>query len=78
MTGVAKQHAVRLLHWVEGKCLSAIECDAKLLNRAGYYLGSMSKALDGFDHPGAHRIHQWDLNQTKGLSSFVHHIKGRD
>jgi hydroxylysine kinase len=73
-TGKPKRHAVRLLAWVKGKMLSDIECDACLLFNAGTYLGNLSSALDGFDHPGAHRFHQWDLNQTGSLVDFVQHI----
>ena len=41
---------------------------------AGVYLGNLSQALDGFDHPGSHRFHQWDLNSTGSLSNFTRHI----
>ena len=38
-----------------------VPCTPQALVAAGAYLGRMDHALDGFDHPGAHREHLWDI-----------------
>lgn len=38
-----------------------VPCTPQALVAAGAYLGRMDLALDGFDHPGAHREHLWDI-----------------
>lgn len=38
-----------------------VPCTPRALVAAGRYLGMMDRALDDFDHPGAHREHLWDI-----------------
>jgi Ser/Thr protein kinase RdoA (MazF antagonist) len=49
-------------------------CTAKALVNAGQYLGKMDRVLDAFDHPGAHRVHQWDL-QVRGPPPSTNHSR---
>jgi len=73
-----RSHAVRLLHWVEGTPMSNLtpKPNSKLLFKAGRYLAEMTTALEDFDHPGAHRVHSWDLLQTPNIRSFIYTIQG--
>lgn len=36
-------------------------CTAKALVNAGAFLGKLDQVLDSFTHPGADRVHLWDL-----------------
>ncbi len=46
-----------------------------LLHNLGSFMGTLDKALAGFDHPGMHRTLQWDLKHTPNLTSNLTHIK---
>jgi Ser/Thr protein kinase RdoA (MazF antagonist) len=53
---------VRVLTYLPGKPLANVEVQsAELLYELGKMLGQLSRALVGFDHPGAHRAFHWDL-----------------
>lgn len=59
---VVDGHLVRLLTYLPGKPLATVEVQpAELLYELGRTLGQLSRALVGFDHPGAHRAFHWDL-----------------
>src|SRR5579872_7403713 len=55
-------HMVRLLTWVEGRCLALVQPHRPpLLASIGQTLAKVDNALDGFSHPAAHRDFYWDL-----------------
>lgn len=50
-----------LLSWVDGRPLRALTHRSKeILWEWGAVCGQLSKALQGFDHPQAHRYYHWD------------------
>jgi 4-aminobutyrate aminotransferase-like enzyme/Ser/Thr protein kinase RdoA (MazF antagonist) len=52
----------RLLEHVSGTpWFEAGAADRALIRELGSLLGKLGAALEGFDHPAAHRIHRWDL-----------------
>ncbi len=55
-------HLVRLLDWLPGVPLADVRPPSpQLLDDLGRVLGRHARALDGFDHPGAHRDFHWDV-----------------
>lgn len=72
--GSDKKHAIRLLVWVPGSILHDVTITSALIASAGAYLGKLNKALRGFDHPGAHRTHSWDLKNSLFIRDFVKYI----
>lgn len=55
-------HLLRVLSYLPGKPLATVENpSSELLYDLGRKLGQLSRALVGFDHPGAHRAFHWDL-----------------
>jgi len=59
---VVEGHLVRVLTYLPGKPLATVEKPSfELLYDLGRKLGQLSRALAGFDHPGAHRTFHWDL-----------------
>jgi Ser/Thr protein kinase RdoA (MazF antagonist) len=42
-----------------------------LLLNTGRFVGRLGNALAGFDHPGLHRVHMWDLACTPEVERFV-------
>jgi len=60
--------AVRLMRWVSGRPLvEHPNEDCRSLESAGRYLAFLRRALDAFDHPGAHTDHPWDLRHFHTL-----------
>ncbi len=56
------KHFVRLIHYLPGSPMAlARRQTAGLLQDLGGCIARMTNALDGFDHPGAHRYFEWDL-----------------
>ena len=59
---------MRLLEWLPGKPWAAVSPqDEELLKSLGEKLGKLSRGLEGFDHPSAHRDHEWDIAHTLEL-----------
>jgi len=70
-----RKFAVRVLTWVDGAPMNTIAISMDLLEQEGRFLGKMTKALENFDHPGAHRWHQWDLTNSEAALAFIGHVK---
>ena len=68
---------VRVLTYLPGTPLATLAAQsAKLLYDLGRKLGQLSRALVGFDHPGAHRAFHWDLAEgEKVLGKYGAQIK---
>ncbi|HET7900525.1 MAG TPA: aminotransferase class III-fold pyridoxal phosphate-dependent enzyme [Candidatus Nanopelagicales bacterium] len=55
-------HLVRLLEWLPGTLLGDVDgAPAPLLQDVGSVLGRLAAALEGYDHPAAHRDFYWDV-----------------
>jgi 4-aminobutyrate aminotransferase-like enzyme/Ser/Thr protein kinase RdoA (MazF antagonist) len=58
-------HFVRLLDWLPGVPIADVGRQSpELLHDLGALLGRHAHALDGYDHPAAHRAFHWDLAQA--------------
>ncbi len=64
----------RLLGWLPGRTVEYARTDADGRRSIGEVLARLSLALDGFEHPGAHRVLAWDLQRLGGLRSRLHHV----
>lgn len=69
------QRWIRLQNWMEGREIhEALPKSAQLWLRWGAACGSLASALQGFDHPAAHKDFRWDPCQvlaTKNLEQYV-------
>ncbi len=73
------QRFMRLLSWVEGRCFAEVNPHTPvLLEKVGEMCGKLSHALDGFDHPAAHRFIKWDASQAAWTGEHLHQIEGAD
>ena len=74
---VVENHFVRVLSYLPGRPFATVKFQTpELLHDFGRKLGQFSKALVGFDHPGAHRDFYWDLAKgVQGISQFGTRIK---
>lgn len=65
-------HLARVLTWVPGEPLAGGGfVDHPRAHALGDAAGRLSAALDGFDHPGAHRTFQWDVRQAAGVAELA-------
>lgn len=62
---------VRMTSWLDGQLLSAAVTGSSLRRSIGGTLARLSRALRGFDHPGAHRTHRWDLQNFGRLNDLL-------
>ncbi len=68
-----KTRIVRLLSWMNGRLWSSVNPQKEeLLYSLGEQAGLLTKALQGFDHPLAHRTFEWDVAQAAWTYDYVH------
>jgi 4-aminobutyrate aminotransferase-like enzyme/Ser/Thr protein kinase RdoA (MazF antagonist) len=68
-------HLVRLLTWVPGQLLAETRPHSPdLLCSFGRVMGTLDRALAGFDHPGAHRPLKWDLARARWIEDYLDHL----
>ena len=66
---------VWLLTFLQGKTLAEFQPHAlELLEQLGSFLGKMSRALEGFEHPAAHRELKWDAARAGWIRDYLEHV----
>jgi Ser/Thr protein kinase RdoA (MazF antagonist) len=66
---------VWLLEWIPGRLLADYHPRTPaMLADIGRVLGRVDRALEGFDHPAAHRELKWDLARAGWIGEYLHHI----
>ena len=68
------RHALRMVSWLSGKPLAESARTPDLLHSLGRMMGRMDRALQGFIHPGALRVLDWDIRRAGESRSRLHHI----
>jgi len=68
-----KPRKVRLLTWISGRVWSMVNPQLDNLRYSlGEECGKLTKALQGFDHPKAHRELVWDVAQSLWTKEHLH------
>ncbi len=63
---------IRLLTWVPGRLWSSVHpVSDDLLHSLGQQAGQITQALQGFDHPAAHRHMDWDLARAEWTTAHL-------
>ncbi|MFH6604453.1 aminotransferase class III-fold pyridoxal phosphate-dependent enzyme [Maribacter algicola] len=74
-----KSRKVRLLTWVSGRLWSTVNPQLDDLRKSlGEHCGKLTKALQGFDHPQAHREFDWDIAQSLWTKNHLNLFKGKE
>jgi len=74
-----KKRKVRLLSWVSGRIWSGVNPQLDELRYSlGEQCGLLTKALQGFDHPEAHRSLEWDVAQSLWTQDYLHLFQGEE
>jgi 4-aminobutyrate aminotransferase-like enzyme/Ser/Thr protein kinase RdoA (MazF antagonist) len=72
-TGDGKPQYLRLLSWIPGRLWAKVNPHTpELLEDLGFKLGQMTSALQGFDHPAAHRSFRWNLSEGAWIGERLH------
>ena len=70
---------VRLLTWIPGRLWSSVNPQLDSLRYSlGEQCGLLTQALQGFDHPQAHREFQWDVAQVLWTAEHLDLFEGRE
>lgn len=70
--GHGSQHFVRLLTYVSGRLLADVSPHSpELLRSLGDTLGTITKALLGFEHPAADRELKWDARRAGWIREYL-------
>ncbi len=65
-------HATRLLSYLPGMLYSSAKKSAHLLASLGAFMGRLSRAMQGFGHPAAHRPDfLWNLDNTLSVKPWI-------
>ncbi len=68
---------VRLLTWVTGRVWSSVNPQLDSLRYSlGTQCGALTTALQGFDHPEAHRDFEWDVAQSLWTTAHIDLFEG--
>lgn len=74
-----KERLVRLLTWVSGRIWSGVNPQLNDLRYSlGEQCGLLTQALQGFDHPEAHREFEWDVAQSLWTKAHVDLFSGEE
>jgi 4-aminobutyrate aminotransferase-like enzyme/Ser/Thr protein kinase RdoA (MazF antagonist) len=73
------QRLMRLLTWIEGRCIANVNPHTpELLEKVGALCGQISAAMQGFEHPAAHRFIKWDASQAAWTRDHLAKIDGKE
>ena len=73
------QRWMRLLSWVEGRCLADVHPHSPaLIEQVGEMCGKLCSALATFEHPAAHRALKWDPSRAAWTREYLSKIAGTD
>ena len=62
---------VRLYSWIDGRLWSSVNPQSdSLLSSLGQQAAKLSMALEGFDHPYAHRDFEWDISNALWIQDY--------
>jgi len=78
---IRNKHEYRLLlyHYIDGNLLSSLpDISTKLGNNVGNSIALFDLSMENFDHPAAHRSHQWNLAEAGQHERKIELIKDPD
>lgn len=78
LSKIAATQTARLLSWLPGRLWAQTNPKTQSLRKdLGEVAGLLTKALQDFDHPGAHRILDWDLNNGSWTNEYLNRFSGK-
>jgi len=71
--------AIRLLTFLEGDLFGGAVRSPRLYRNLGRFMGSFTRAMQGFSHPAAHRAADlWSLDNVPACKAFLHNVIDED
>tara|TARA_R110000851_G_scaffold207537_2_gene359731 strand:- start:124157 stop:127159 length:3003 start_codon:yes stop_codon:yes gene_type:complete len=78
LTSIQNNKTARVLTWLPGRLWATVKPKTESLrNNLGEAAGSLTKALQDFEHPAAHRNLDWDLANSAWTSKHSHRFSGQ-
>ena len=71
-------YLIRPFEYLDGNFLSEIKLSNEDHLKMGMFLGRLSKSLNGFDHPAAHREFDWDARQVDLMKNKLKFIESSE
>lgn len=78
LTSNGLRHIARVVSYVPGIPLGAMQASSLLCRRLGIYLAHLGRALHDFDHPGSEHGLLWDMQQALALRKIIGHVADQD
>ncbi|QAA80749.1 aminotransferase class III-fold pyridoxal phosphate-dependent enzyme [Aequorivita sp. H23M31] len=79
LSKISNDKTVRLLTWIPGRLwATANPRTDNMRKNLGMVAGNLTKALQDFDHPGAHREFDWDLANAAWTNRHVKRFSGNE
>lgn len=73
-----RDHTIRLLSWLEGTPLAAIESEPDIATHMGTVLARLGIALEHFEHPGSGHSLLWDLKHAVRLNALLPNVRDEE
>lgn len=78
LTAVQTNKTARVLTWLPGRLWATVNPKTESLrNSLGEAAGSLTMALQDFEHPAAHRNLDWDLANSAWTNAFINRFSGK-
>ncbi len=78
LTKLQNNKTARVLSWLPGRLWATVNPKTESLrNSLGEAAGSLTKALQDFEHPAAHRNLDWDLANSAWTSKHINRFTGK-
>ncbi len=73
-----RKYHIRVMKYLPGIFLTEVPTSPTLLKSLGAFIGKMDKLLKGFDHCGAHRTYEWDIQHVLNMRKYLWDIPSHE
>lgn len=79
LADISNNKTARLLSWIPGRLWATVNPKNDILRRnLGKVAGSLTMALQDFEHPAAHRELDWDLANANWTNRYLNRFSGKE
>src|SRR5690554_1106120 len=79
LAAISRNKTARLLSWIPGRLWATVNPKTDVLrNNLGKVAGTLTTALQDFEHPAAHRRLDWDLANADWTKRYLNRFSGEE
>ncbi len=79
LAAISRNKTARLLSWIPGRLWATVNPKTDVLrNNLGKVAGTLTTALQDFEHPAAHRRLDWDLANANWTKRYLNRFSGEE